>query len=100
MANDSQHLFCIKITKTQLADARFSAFRNCWMLPLALALVFPSNLHGRATVACATFAAEIAVAMAESSLQLANATGGDVMRGLENLTLPSWFTEHSKEETS
>ena len=70
------------------------------MLPLALALVFPSNLHGRATVACATFAAEIAVAMAESSLQLANATGGDVMRGLENLTLPSWFTEHSKEETS
>ena len=50
------------------------------MLPMALALVFPSDLHGRLTVACATFAAEIAIAMAESSLQLANATGGGPMQ--------------------
>eukprot|EP00435_Cladocopium_sp_Y103_P000887 s1562_g1.t1 len=63
---------------------------NCWMLPLALALVFPSNLHGRATVACATFAAEIAVAMAESSLQLANATGSVARAGCVVATADAW----------
>ncbi len=45
-------------------------------------MLLPSDLQGRATVACATFAAEIAVAMAESSLQLANATGSGVSGGL------------------
>lgn len=45
------------------------------MIPAALAVSFPCDLYGRATIACAAFAAEIAIAMAESSMQLANATG-------------------------
>lgn len=49
--------------------------RNCWVLPLFFATIFPADFRGRATVACATFAGEIAIAMAESSLHLANATG-------------------------
>ena len=48
------------------------------MIPAALAVSFPCDLYGRATIACAAFAAEIAIAMAESSMQLANATGAEI----------------------
>ena len=50
--------------------------RRWWMIPAVLAVTFPCDLYGRATIACAAFAGEIAIAMAESSMQLANATGG------------------------
>ena len=50
------------------------------MIPAALAVSFPCDLYGRATIACAAFAAEIAIAMAESSMQLANATGAKIWR--------------------
>jgi len=51
------------------------------MIPAALAVSFPCDLYGRATIACAAFAAEIAIAMAESSMQLANATGAEIWIG-------------------
>ena len=45
-----------------------------------LAAVFPGDIFSRATIACATFAAEIAMAMAESSQQLAYSTGGAYLK--------------------
>eukprot|EP00438_Fugacium_kawagutii_P026532 Skav209491 [mRNA] locus=scaffold1892:239121:244802:- [translate_table: standard] len=64
--------------------------RNCWVLPLFVATIFPADFRGRATLACATFAGEIAIAMAESSLQLANATGSVARAGCVVATADAW----------
>lgn len=61
-----------------------------WMIPAALAVSFPCDLYGRATIACAAFAAEIAIAMAESSMQLANATGSVARAGCVVATADAW----------
>lgn len=60
------------------------------MIPAALAVSFPCDLYGRATIACAAFAAEIAIAMAESSMQLANATGSVARAGCVVATADAW----------
>ncbi|CAJ1380295.1 unnamed protein product [Effrenium voratum] len=64
--------------------------QRCWLLPLISALVIPCAPPGRATVACAAFAAEIALAMAESSLQLANAQGSIARASRVVATADAW----------
>eukprot|EP00434_Breviolum_minutum_P036479 symbB.v1.2.032322.t1/scaffold3845.1/size49333/2 len=61
-----------------------------WMIPAVLAVTFPCDLYGRATIACAAFAGEIAIAMAESSMQLANATGSVARAGCVVATADAW----------
>ena len=62
------------------------------MIPAALAVSFPCDLYGRATIACAAFAAEIAIAMAESSMQLANATGAEIWIGATSFSKKCFFS--------
>ncbi|CAK9076006.1 unnamed protein product [Durusdinium trenchii] len=64
--------------------------QRCWILPLLLSAIFPCDLCSRATIACATFAAEIALGMAESSQQLANATGSLARAGCVVATADAW----------
>eukprot|EP00434_Breviolum_minutum_P036478 symbB.v1.2.032321.t1/scaffold3845.1/size49333/1 len=78
------------VDATPIAPARGVWKQYCWVLPWTFAMLLPSDLQGRATVACATFAAEIAVAMAESSLQLANATGSVARAGCVVATADAW----------